>query len=214
MTIETFTLGEWMTNCYVVADGTACWIVDAGFEPEAMIDYVKRGGLTVEKIILTHAHLDHMAGLSDVHREYPKAPILIHSAEKDFLTDTFLNLSALIGMAIVGPDATGFLEHGQVLNLGSARFEVRYTPGHSPGGITLYCPQHEVALVGDALFAGSIGRTDFPTSDHELLMRSIREQLMTLPDETRVLSGHGPETTIGRERRSNPFIEKEDQKKR
>ena len=208
LTTETFALGEWQTNCYVVYNAAgACWIVDAGFEPAAMIEHIRRRDLKLENIILTHAHLDHIAGLNDIHAAFPDTPILIHAAEKDFLTDTFLNLSAMINMPIVAPEATGFLAHGQILKLGDASFEVRHTPGHSPGGVTLYCAAESTAFVGDALFASSIGRTDFPTSNHTQLMASIREQLLTLPDATRVLSGHGPATTIGRERKSNPFIQ-------
>ncbi len=214
--IETFPLGDWMTNCYVAVDpapggeggggGGRCWVVDAGFEPEAMLAYVAEHNLRVEKIVLTHAHLDHIGGLWDVHRAHPDAPILIHEAERDFLTDTTLNLSAFAGIPVVAPEAHATVAHGDRLTLGRHDFEVRHTPGHSPGGITLYNARHRVALVGDALFEGSIGRHDFPTSDGPLLLRSIREQLLTLPDDVRVYPGHGSSSTIGAERRSNPYL--------
>lgn len=204
--IEMFTLGDWMTNCYVLAAGRSCWVVDAGFEPRAMLAFIEEEKLAVEKIVLTHAHLDHIGGLWEVHRAHPAAPILIHEAERGFLTDTTLNLSAFLGMPVVAPEATGQLQHGDTLTLGAHTFEVRHTPGHSPGGITLYNAEHGAAIVGDALFAGSIGRHDFPTSDGSLLLRGIREQLLTLPDGVRIYPGHGSDSTIGEERRTNPYL--------
>jgi glyoxylase-like metal-dependent hydrolase (beta-lactamase superfamily II) len=205
--IETFCLGEFMTNCYVVATDTgAAWVVDAGFGPESMLAYLREHQLRVEQVVLTHAHVDHIAGLAQVMREVGDVPILIHEAEKAFLIDTDLNLSIYMGQPIVAPEATGFVKQGDTLTLGSHEFEVRHTPGHSPGGICLYQAAHNVALVGDTLFNGSIGRHDFPTSDFDALQRSIREQLYTLPDDTRVLPGHGNPTTIGHEKSTNPFV--------
>ena len=217
--IETFCLGDWMTNCYVVhppesretqpdrdrAPG-GCWLIDAGFNPQVMIRYIQDRQLTPEKMILTHAHVDHIAGLQDIRQAWPDIPILIHEAERDFLADAALNLSIALADPVVAPEATDTLAHGQTFDLAGIGFEIRHTPGHSPGGITLYQPDAKVALVGDALFAGSIGRTDFPTSDHHTLIAAIKAQLLSLPDDTRVLSGHGPETTIGHERASNPFL--------
>jgi len=205
--IETFTLGEFMTNSYIVADESgAAWVVDAGFDPEPMLAYLRERDLRVEQVVLTHAHVDHIAGLAQVMREVGEVPILIHEAEKEFLVDTDLNLSIYMGQPIVAPEATGHVEHGDTLTLGPHRFEVRHTPGHSPGGICLYQAEQSVAIVGDTLFAGSIGRHDFPTSDFDALQRSIREQLYTLPDDTQVLPGHGGPTTTGREKRTNPFV--------
>jgi glyoxylase-like metal-dependent hydrolase (beta-lactamase superfamily II) len=130
----------------------------------------------------------------------------IHEAEADFLLNPDLNLSTFVEMNVTTPPAEELLRGGQTLTLGATEWNVLHTPGHSPGGITLYhAPSHQ-AIVGDTLFAGSIGRYDFPTSDGPLLFKSIREKLMTLPDETCVYPGHGPETTIGQERRSNPFL--------
>jgi len=205
--IESFCLGDWMTNCYVVyTGGGACWIVDAGFEPEHLLGFIADKGLTPQKVVLTHAHMDHIAGLAQVRQAYRDLPILIHEAELGFPADTTLNLSAVLPQPVVAPEPTGTFTHGEMLTLDGIGFQVRHTPGHSPGGVCLYQEEQGVALVGDTLFAGSIGRHDFPTSDGPTLMRSIHEQLMTLPDDTRVLPGHGPETTIGRERRENPFL--------
>lgn len=206
--IEGFSLGAWETNCYVAwtRDGGECLIIDAGYEPEPLLAFVDDRRLTPAQVVLTHAHLDHIGGLQEVRRRFPEVPIAIHEAEREFLTDTALNLSAYIGEPLVAPEATATLRHGDAVALSEHVFEVRHTPGHSPGNVCLYQPQAHVAIVGDTLFAGSIGRYDFPTSDGPTLMRSIREQLLTLPDNTRVLPGHGPETTIGRERRSNPYL--------
>jgi len=215
--IETFCLGEWMTNCYVVHQGPAqpggrpsltdCWIVDAGFNPDAMIQYIQENQLTPRQVLLTHAHVDHIAGVGTVRQHWPEVPILIHAAERQFLTDAALNLSVALLEPVIAPDATGTLEHGQTFSLGGITFEVRHTPGHSPGGVTLYQPDAAVALVGDVLFLDSIGRTDFPNCNHEQLLESIRTQLYSLPNPTRVLPGHGPETTIGHERANNPFVQ-------
>lgn len=211
--IECFALGPWMTNAYVIhrrggaVAGDACWIIDAGYQPQPMIDYLQRRNLVPSQVILTHAHLDHIGGLHALVEIWPRLPILVHRSEKEFLTDPMLNLSAMLDEELIAPPATGFLEHGQKLTLEPWTFEVRHTPGHSPGGITLYQLEHQLAIVGDTLFAASIGRYDFPTSDGRALLRSIQQQLMTLPDETRVLPGHGPETTVGQERQSNPYLQ-------
>lgn len=205
--IDCFCLGPWMTNCYVAYTDTGrCWIVDAGFEPQSMIESIRSRGLEPEKIVLTHAHVDHIAGLHELRHHWPDLPILIHEAERDFLTKPAKNLSLVLDQSVVAPRATGAIQHGQVLELDGVGFEVRHTPGHSPGGVALVQPQAGVAIVGDTLFAGSIGRHDFPTSDYEALVQSIRTQLYTLPDTTRVLPGHGQETTIGAEKASNPFV--------
>lgn len=206
ITIQTFTLGQWQTNCYVLSAGQACWIIDAGFAPEPMLDAIEQQRLSVEKVVLTHAHLDHIAGLHAVRHRYPDVPILVHADEQEFLTDTRLNLSDAMIDPIVAPEATSLLNHGEQIELNGVAFDIRHTPGHSPGGISLIQQEAQIAIVGDTLFAGSIGRFDFPTSDGPTLMQSIDAQLMVLPDQFRVLPGHGPETTIGHERVTNPYL--------
>lgn len=227
--ITTFALGDWQTNCHVVRvpgarpphDPRACWIVDCGQRPKPLIDHVRRAGLKPVAIILTHAHVDHIAGIDEALAAFGPLPILAHEAERDFNAEPMLNLSAFAAMDTRVSPPTAFLSDGDRLELAGSRWTVRHVPGHSPGGIALIhglegleraeagdggVAEPPVAIVGDTLFAGSIGRVDFPTSDPEALKRSIRDVLLSLPDSTRVLPGHGPATTIGAERRANPFV--------
>lgn len=215
--IEAFTLGPFETNCYLVypgGGGTAvspgkdrpCWIVDASFEPQEMIDRVRELGLRPELLVLTHAHVDHIAGVNDVLRAFPGLPVVVHSAEREWLGDPALNLGLPIGMMITAHGPDRLLEDGQTLTLAGNDWRVLHTPGHSPGGVALYSAADSAALVGDALFAGSVGRTDFPGCDPRTLANSIRLKLYTLPDATTIYPGHGPGSTIGREKRTNPYV--------
>ncbi len=209
--LECFTLGPFDTNCYVIsplkaAPGSPCWIVDASFEPRPLIESVRNAGMTPEALILTHTHVDHIAGVREVLAAFPGLPLLVHGLEREWLQDPLLNLSAMGGQSITTPEPNRLLSEGDVLVLGSTTWRVLHTPGHSPGGITLYHEPSATAIVGDSLFSGSIGRTDFPGGDHATLERAIRQKLYTLPDHVAVLPGHGPATTIGREKRSNPYV--------
>lgn len=205
---ETFCLGEFMTNCFVVwcDGGSDCWLIDVGYEPEAMLAFVKERGLTPRQLILTHAHCDHIAGVTEALAAWPSLPVFVHEAERDWLTDPMLNLSGLFGQPVTTPPAAGFLEVAAPLELDGLRFELRHAPGHSPGSVVFYQPEAQTVFAGDTLFDGSIGRTDFPGGDHALLLDSIRSQLYTLPDETTVLPGHGATTTVGQEKQTNPFV--------
>lgn len=209
--VTTFALGDYQTNCAVVTPGppesaSACWIADCGQRPGELLAFVRANGLTPEALVLTHAHMDHIAGLFEARSAFPEVPIWIHAAEQAWLTDANLNLSAFSGQPVTGPEPDRLLEHGETLTLCNEPWRVLHTPGHSPGGVTLVHDDSRQAIVGDALFAGSIGRTDFPGSSFETLERSIREHLYTLPDETVIYPGHGPTSTIGAEKTSNPFV--------
>jgi hydroxyacylglutathione hydrolase len=206
-----FALGMFQTNCYVIwpsdaKSGTGALIIDPGQWPDGMIKFVKEKGLTPEKVVLTHAHADHIMGLHEVRQAWPGIPIVIHPLEKAFLTDPVLNLSAMFGEPFVGPEATGFLEEGDKLEFAGKEIEVFHTPGHSPGSICLYMPFQRMVIGGDVLFREGIGRTDFPGGSFEVLQRSIREKLYTLPDDTTVYPGHGTQTTTGWEKKSNGFV--------
>ena len=198
--------GAFAENCYLVLDGEAreCAIVDPGEEAGLILHKVKETGCAPVTIWLTHAHVDHVVGVAIVAAE-TRVPIWLHPADRQ-LYDAVPQQAAWFGLDLPGrlPSPTRDFAHGDTVCVGSRTFAVRHAPGHSPGSVCLIAPG--VALTGDVLFAGSIGRTDLPGGDFETLIGSIERELLVLPDETIVYSGHGPETTIGRERRTNPFL--------
>ena len=206
--IASLTLGPFATNCYIVSvDGSPdCFIVDASFGGESIVQAVRQAGLTPRALVFTHAHIDHIAGAHAVKRAFPEMPLWIHELETEWLVNSELNLSALGGMPVTAPPHDRSLAEGDVLDLPGGPWDVLHTPGHSPGSITLVSARHGVAFVGDALFAGSIGRTDFPGCSFEELERSIRTKIYALPGATKCFPGHGPTTTVERERVGNPFV--------
>lgn len=206
--IRSESLGPFETNCYVVsvAGESECFIVDASFDSSRLVEIIRSAGLKPVALVLTHAHLDHIAGVRELRQSFPELPIWIHEAEVQWLVDPMLNLSAVAGMPVTAPKCDRTLRDGEDLDLPGGPWKVLHTPGHSPGSVALWSKEHATALVGDTLFAGSIGRTDFPGCSFEELEKSIREKLYRLPPETRCFPGHGPQTQIGREARSNPFV--------
>ena len=200
-------LGPFETNCYVYSpDGQAAWIFDPGLEPRDVIEHVRKMQLRPEAIVLTHAHADHILGLPDVLEAFPGTPLLIHEAEQDWIADPALNLSAGFGMPFSGPQPTDTLSHALALAIGDQSWQVRHTPGHSPGSCSFIAPGGRLAIVGDTLFSGSIGRTDLPGGDFDQLAESIRRELYGLDAQCLCLPGHGPTTTVGQERQHNPFV--------
>ncbi|MBL4697365.1 MAG: MBL fold metallo-hydrolase [Phycisphaerales bacterium] len=209
--IQVFALGDFQTNCMILTQGEpepgkSCWIIDCGYQPEPMLDAIEEQGLIPVKIILTHAHADHIAGLIEARSRFAVVPILMHKIEESWMNDPVLNLSAALGLSITAPSPTEFLDEGDTVSLGELEFRVVHTPGHSPGSISLIHEPSKLAFVGDTLFAGSIGRTDFPGSSFETLENSIKTKLYVLDPETVCFPGHGPATTIGQEMNSNPFV--------
>ena len=201
-------LGPFAARAVVLTSGGEALVVDPGFEAEIVVDTVRREAATPRAIVLTHAHLDHAAGCATLKAAFPDAPLLLHRDELPLLHN-LPSQARLFGFSpppAVTEDAV--LEDGQTLRLGDETLLIRHCPGHSPGHIVLI---HEaanppLAIVGDVLFAGSIGRTDLWGGSLPALERSIREVLYRLPDATRVIPGHGPETTIGAEKNGNPFV--------
>ena len=206
--IATFVLSDFQTNCFVVTTpGDAdCWIVDCGFEPDAMLDHVTESGLKPIALLLTHTHSDHIGGVDAVLSRFGAMPIYVHEAEAGFCSDPMLNLSALMGMELRVTEPDHQLTDGETLSLNGTVWRVVHAPGHSPGGVLFVHDESNQAIVGDTLFMGGIGRHDFPTSNVRDLRRTISEVLMSMPDEMVIHPGHGPSTTIGKERRTNPFV--------
>ena len=178
-------------------------LIDPGDEPETISSAVCRLGVRLELIVLTHGHGDHL-GAVDVLRDEFSLPVAIGRLDGEMLVDPALNLSSAFGASLSMKPADRLLDEGDRVAAGPCSFEVLHTPGHTKGSISLKAAGD--VIVGDLIFCGSVGRTDLPGGSFDLLLRSIREKILTLPDDTRLYPGHGPFTTVGRERTSNPFL--------
>ena len=209
--LEVFAVGPIQANCILLGDRDAgvLAIIDPGEEAARIMDRVEASGLTPAMVLHTHGHLDHAGGTADLMRRLgTDIPIALHRDEIQLYQGIKVQ-GRMFGLEVEEPpEPTLWLEHGHRIELGGLELEVRHTPGHSPGGVcfVVHGGPDPLVIVGDVLFAGSIGRTDLMGGSFPLLEESIREQLYTLGDETRVICGHGPDTTIGRERASNPFV--------
>ena len=207
MILEMLTVGPFQENCYIIGDeGTGEGaLIDPGDEAARIALAAEQTGLEIGEIIITHAHIDHVGAVAALADEYA-CPVLMHSEAEPMLRQ--LPTQAMMMGLRFGkvPAVDRYIEDEEVLEVGDIGLRSLYTPGHAPGHLAFYLDGEGLVFAGDALFAGSVGRTDLFGGDMELLLRSISERLMTLPDETRVLPGHGPETTIGAERANNPFL--------
>lgn len=205
MIIKKLVVGPLEENCYIVGDEKTkqAIVIDPGDEPDRIIEQIKNNNLYVTAVICTHAHFDHIGAAGDI-KKSTGAKILIHKNDLETYKSA-KDAAALWGFDIDDiPQPDGFLTEADKIGVGSLTFKVLYTPGHSPGGICLY--GEGIVFTGDTLFEGSVGRTDFPGGDMAKLKESFK-RLLNLPEDTKVLSGHGSETTIGRERRENLFAE-------
>lgn len=206
MFIKTLPVGNIGTNCYLVgcSETNQAAVIDPGDDAAGILAAIKDAGFQVEYIINTHGHVDHIGANAKV-KEATGAKLLIHREDERYLTDPTKNLSGFMAAKLDGPAADKLLEDGDVVKIGNTiELEVIHTPGHTPGGICL--KGAEVIFTGDTVFAGSIGRTDLPGGSYEIIIKSIKEKLLTLSGEYKLFPGHGPASTLSSERMSNPFF--------
>lgn len=209
MHVECLVLGLYETNCYVVRADKKCHevvIVDTGLDISGVAEYLRAHQLKPVAVVLTHGHVDHIVGAAAIKDEWNDVQIYIHKLDAEMLTDATINLSLMHGSEFVTEPADIIVEEGDKIELVGLKLEVIHTPGHSPGSMCLYAKDEHILFSGDTLFAESIGRADFPGSNAKQLLGGIREKLLTLPQETVVYPGHGPQTTIGHELKCNPFV--------
>jgi len=203
--IETLPVGNLEANCYIIGceeTGQAA-VVDPGDEAGRILDRLAKGGLKVAAVVLTHGHADHIGAVGEL-KKATGAPVMIHAQDGEMLTNPARNLSAWLGEQLSFKPADRLLEDGDTIQVGTVTLEVIHTPGHTPGGICLRAGKD--LFTGDTLFARSIGRSDFPGGSHTTLIKSIKSKLLALPEDTKIYPGHGPTSTIGEEKRHNPFL--------
>jgi glyoxylase-like metal-dependent hydrolase (beta-lactamase superfamily II) len=209
MQVDQLIMGAFETNCYALreSDGaTDCVIVDAGLDGAGLVGFLQERKLNAVALVLTHGHADHIAGVVELRKSFGSLKVYIHQLDAGMLTGEQDNLSVLAGGTFRAEPADFLVVESDRIEQAEISLEVLHTPGHTRGGISLYCRDEGVVFAGDTLFAGSVGRTDFPGGNMRQLITNIREKLLVLPDETVVYPGHGPATTIAQEKAYNPFV--------
>jgi len=208
LSVIPFVLGPVETNCYLVGDNKSgeAVMIDPAWDGNLIVEEAIHNGLSINAIWLTHAHFDHIAGVGGICCAMELAPpVALH--KDDLFIWQAEGGAPLFGLHIdPGPEPSIMLVDRQILEVGEYQFEVRHTPGHTPGHVVFYCRDEELVFCGDVIFQNGIGRTDLPGGSYRTLMNSIKLEILSLPNETRLLSGHGFETTVGDERRNNPFL--------
>ncbi len=201
-------VGPLQVNCFILADEKTkeAVVIDPGDDAQEILKIIRDKGFNVKYIVITHGHFDHV-GANKALKDATGAELLIHEGDAPVMASASQHSQAFGMNTQSSPRADRYVKHGDIITAGEVSLKVLHTPGHSPGGISLL--DQGMVFTGDSLFAGSIGRTDLPGGDLMTLIRSIKTNLMTLPDDTKVFCGHGPATTIGEERRENPFLNKE-----
>ena len=209
LTVKSFTFNPFQENTYILSDQNKhCWIIDPGMydanEEKILFDYIQKNELIPQQIINTHGHIDHILGVDAVKQKYG-VKLSLHVGDEPLIRNA-ANTAAMFGMNFpVNPSVDIWMEQGEFM-LGEEVLEARFVPGHSPGSLAFYYPKGKWVIAGDVLFQRSIGRTDLPGGDMNTLLKSIRQELFTLPNETIVFSGHGGQTSIGEEKIHNPFL--------
>ena len=207
--VSKFTFNPFQENTYVIHDGKEAIVVDPGCwntsEERELADFLTKNGLTPIRLVLTHAHIDHILGCAWMHKRYGLAPEL-HQEDLRILKGGERTASMYGIPYDPAPEPKGFIQAGETIRIGQDELKVLFVPGHAPGHIAFYSEAEKFVVSGDVLFQNSVGRVDLPGGDMDTLLKSIREQLFPLGDDVTIHSGHGPATTIGREKRSNPFL--------
>jgi hydroxyacylglutathione hydrolase len=210
MKIDCLILGLYETNCYILrqsGQSEDCLIIDTGLDPGTLINFLKEQNLNPATVVLTHGHIDHIAGLTALRQIFPEIKVYIHQLDAGMLDEPMSNLSAMTGAAFTAGPTDFTVQDKDIIEQAGIKLQVLHTPGHTPGGISLYSAEQGVVFSGDALFADSVGRTDFTGGSMTQLVKSIEEKLLTLPEQTKVYPGHGPATTIAHEKAYNQYLQ-------
>ena len=208
MKIKYTVLGPFMTNTYIVYDENTKegLVIDPSFTPEYYIQTILDDKIILKSIFLTHAHVDHMAGMNTLRNRFPDAELYMSRGDESYLKDPAKNLSYEFPDSVIVEEPEHWIKGGEHIKTCGLDFTVIDTPGHTPGGLSFYEEKEQIVFTGDSLFQGSIGRTDFPGGSMTQLVEGIRRNLFCLPDDVVVLSGHGNPTSIGQEKKTNPFL--------
>ncbi len=210
MIIETLTIGAYENNCYIVRkdqEQKDCVIIDTGLDEDRLIEFLKENDYNPKAVLLTHGHADHIYAVPCIRDNFSEVKVYVHKEDAKALMEPHHNLSMMGGIELKTSPADVQLSDGDVINESGIELRVLHTPGHSPGGICFYNEKEKILFSGDTLFCDSVGRTDLRGGNMQQLLDSIQEKLVSLPDEVKVLPGHGPETTMGNEKRYNQYLQ-------